>query len=187
MNLVSRRAFAETMKLLLANDLKFTVIGGAVIALATGADDMGEDVDLFAESPNVINEEDAYRSIADSNSWDYGQTWLGTPRITVIVGDEEVPVEFYDNLYDFYVPEDFISSARKVEVEGVRVKAIGVEQYLVLKARAGRKEDEEALKNIGESVKRGRLKVEASKVLQLASEFDEGQVIVRRLREYKII
>jgi hypothetical protein len=36
-------------------------------------------------------------------------------------------------------------------------------------------------------VKRGRLKVEASKVLQLASEFDEGQVIVRRLREYKII
>lgn len=185
--MVSRKAFAQAIRMLTSNNVKFTLIGGSVIAIAVGASDLGDDIDLFAESPNVIDNEDAYRAMAEANSWDYGQTWLGTPRITMLVEGEEVPVEFYDNLYDFYVPEDFISSARRVEVEGIKVKSIGVEHYLVLKARAGREQDEDALKEIGSLVKGGRLRVDRGRVEELAGEFDERQVILRRLREHGII
>lgn len=183
--MVSRRAFAQAMRRLLDNNFKFTVIGGTIAALAMGQQDLGDDVDVFAESPSIVDNEDAFRSVAEANSWDYGQTWLGTPRITIIVSDEEVPVEFYDNLYDFYIPERFLAEAKRVEVEGVRVKALGLEHYLVLKARSG--SDDETLKYLGEAARKGRLKVEANRIYDLSKEFDDRQVIIRKLKEYGII
>ena len=185
--MVSRKAFAGAMRLLLNSGLKFTIIGSTVVSLDAGLDDMGEDVDLFAESPSVVESEDFYVRVAEANSWHLGQTWLGTPRITVIAEGEEVPVEFYDNLYDFYVPERFIREARRVDVEGVKVKAITVEEYLALKGRAGREEDVEGLKRAVELVKRGRLKVSADEVRRAAEEFEESQIILRRLREVGVL
>ncbi len=185
--LVGRKAFATAMRSLLDSGLKFTVIGGTVVSLEAGLDDVGDDVDLFAESPSVMESEDAYIRVAEANSWHIGQTWLGTPRITVIAEGEEVPVEFYDNLYDFYVPERFIRDARRVDVEGVKVKAIRVEEYLALKGRAGREEDVEGLKRVVELIKRSRLKVSYDEVKRAAEEFEESQIILRRLREVGII
>ncbi len=185
--MVSRKAFASAMKQLLDAGFRFTVIGGTVVALFAGLKDLGPDVDVLAESPSPLEQEQAYAKLAESRSWDYGQTWLGTPRLTLLAEGEEVPVEFYDNIYDFYVPERFIREARRVDVEGVRVKVIGVEEYLVLKGRAGREEDEEALKQIGELVKRGKLKVDPEKVRELTKEFEEEKIIIRRLSGYGII
>ena len=185
--LVGRKAFAAAMRLLLNSGLKFTIIGSTVVSIEAGLDDMGEDVDLFAESPSVVESEEFYVRVAEANSWHLGQTWLGTPRITVIAEGEEVPVEFYDNLYDFYVPERFIREARRVDVEGVKVKAITVEEYLALKGRAGREEDVEGLKRAAELVKKGRLKLSADEVRRAAEEFEESQIILRRLREVGVL
>ena len=185
--LVGRKAFAAAMRLLLNSGLKFTIIGSTVVSLEAGLDDMGEDVDLFAESPSVVESEDFYVRVAEANSWHLGQTWLGTPRITVIAEDEEVPVEFYDNLYDFYIPERFIREARRVDVEGVKVKAITVEEYLALKGRAGREEDVEGLKRAVELAKKGRLKLSTDEVRRAAEEFEESQIILRRLREVGVL
>ena len=184
--MVSKKAFAEAMRLLLDNGFRFTIIGGTIIALAVSSDDLGPDVDVFAEHPNVTDEQ-RYLSAAEANSWDYGQTWLGTPRLTIVAQGEEVPVEFYDNIYDFYVPERFIRDARRVEVEGVRVRMLTPEQYLVLKGRAGRDVDEEALKQIGELVRKGRLKVDADRIREAAKEFEDERIIIRRLAQYRII
>ncbi|MGC9209981.1 MAG: nucleotidyltransferase [Acidilobus sp.] len=184
--MVSRKAFALAMRALLDNGLKFTVIGSTVISIAAGLDDMGEDVDLFAESPSVVEDEQAYVRVAEANSWHYGQTWLGTPKITVLVEDTEVPVEFYDNLYDFYVPERFIREARRVDVEGVKIKVIKPEEYLALKGRAGREEDVEGLKRVADLIKRGRLKISYDEVKRAAEEFEESQIIIRKLREVGI-
>ncbi len=184
---MDRRAFAAAMRALLDNGLKFTVIGGSVVSIAAGLDDMGEDVDLFAESPSVVEAEDKYVEIAEANSWHVGQTWLGTPRITVTVEGVEVPVEFYDNLYDFYVPERFVREARRVDVEGVKVKVISPEEYLALKGRAGREEDLEGLKRVSELIKRGRLKVSYDDIRRAAEEFEEAEIILRKLREAGIV
>ena len=185
--MVSRRAFAAALRALLDNGFRFTIIGGSVISIAVGLDDMGDDIDLFAESPSVVEAEEAYGRAADLNHWELGQTWLGTPRITMVVEAEEVPVEFYDNLYDFYVPERFIHEAKRVDVEGVKVKVIKPEEYLALKGRAGREEDLEGLKRVADLVKRGRLKVSYEEIKKAVEEFDEAQIIMRRLREAGII
>ncbi|ESQ25701.1 MAG: putative nucleotidyltransferase [uncultured Acidilobus sp. JCHS] len=185
--MVSRRAFAAALRALLDNGFRFTIIGGSVISIAAELDDMGDDIDLFAESPSVVEAEEAYGRAADLNHWDLGQTWLGTPRITMVVEAEEVPVEFYDNLYDFYVPERFIHEAKRVDVEGVKVKVIKPEEYLALKGRAGREEDLEGLKRVADLVKRGRLKVSYEEIEKAVEEFDEAQIIMRRLREAGII
>ncbi|MGC9071490.1 MAG: nucleotidyltransferase [Acidilobus sp.] len=181
--MVSRKAFAVAMRALLENGLKFTVIGSTVISIAAGLDDMGEDIDLFAESPSAIGAEALYARVAELNTWHFGQTWLGTPRITVLVEDLEVPVEFYDNLYDFYVPETFVRDAKRVDVEGVKIKVIKPEEYLALKGRAGREEDLGGLKRVAELVKRGRLRISYDEVRRAAEEFEESQIILRRLRE----
>lgn len=185
--MVSKQEFAAAVKALLDAGFKFTVIGGTVVELALGSRDLGDDIDVFAESPDVLGEEDAYRFIAEERGWEYGQTWLGTPRVGVRVDDSVVPVEFYDNLYDFYVPPLVLERAQRVNVAGARVRMVLLEDHLVLKANAGRQSDLERLKEIGKYVKRGRLKVDRDKVFEAASEFEDAQVIIRRLRDAGVI
>jgi predicted nucleotidyltransferase len=179
---VSREEFARVVRLLLDSGFRFTVIGGTVVELEVGSRNLGDDVDVFAESPSPVVEEDFYRMVAEENGWVYGQTWLGTPRIIVRVGDREVPVEFYDNIYDFYVPEEVLNSAVKVKVKGVSVKMIRVEDHIVLKANAGRGSDMERLKEIARLVKKGKLKISLERVRETASLFDDMKGILNRLR-----
>lgn len=53
---------------------------------AIGSRDLGDDIDLFAESPSVLFEENYYRRVAEENGWILGYTWLGTPRIIARIG-----------------------------------------------------------------------------------------------------
>ena len=154
---------------------------------AIGSRDLGDDIDLFAESPSVLFEENYYRRVAEENGWILGYTWLGTPRIIARIGDEEVPVEFYDNIHDFYIPPIFIERSVKVNVEGVRVRMIQPEDHIVLKASSGRSIDIERLKEIGRLIKKGRLTVDKAKLLEATSEFEDREVIIRRLKEASII
>lgn len=154
---------------------------------AIGSRDLGDDIDLFAESPSVLFEENYYRRVAEENGWILGYTWLGTPRIIARIGDEEVPVEFYDNIHDFYIPPIFVERSVKVNVEGVRVRMIQPEDHIVLKASSGRSIDIERLKEIGRLIKKGRLTVDKAKLLEATSEFEDREVIIRRLKEASII
>ncbi len=185
--MVSRGDLAAALKELLGEGFRFTVIGGTVVELELGSRDLGDDVDVYAESPDVLAEEQVYRGVAEERGWEYGQTWLGTPRLGVRVDHVLVPVEFYDNLYDFYVPPLMLERARRVEVAGVRVRMVTLEDHLVLKANAGRDKDLERLSEVGRLVKRGRLRVDKDAVYEAAAEFDDPQVIVRRLRDAGVI
>ena len=185
--MVSKKGFAEALKTLLDLEFRFTVIGGSVVELALGSSDLGEDIDVFAEHPSIIFEESAYRRVAEENLWDIGQTWLGTLRLIIRAGEEEVPVEFYDNIHDFYVPELIIRRSVKVPVDELRVKMILLEDYLVLKANAGRSGDIERLKEIGRLIKRKKISLDTRKILEAASEFEEKDVILRRLRDATIL
>lgn len=185
--MVSKQEFAAAVRALLDADFKFTVIGGTVVELALGSKDLGDDIDVFAESPDVLGEEDVYRAVAEEKGWEYGQTWLGTPRIGVRVNSATVPVEFYDNLYDFYVPPLVLERAQRVNVADVRVRLVLLEDHLVLKANSGRQSDLERLKEVGKYVKRGRLKVDRDKIFEAASEFDDTEVIIRRLKDAGVI
>ena len=179
--MVSKQSFAKAIRLLLDNGFQFTVIGGTVIEVAIGSKDLGPDIDLFAEEPNVFMEEEYYR-IAEELGWGVGQTWLGTPALIARL-EEEFPIEFYDNLFDFHVPEEILHRAIRVNVGGVRVKMITIEDHIVLKANAGRSSDIDRLKELSKLVKKGKLKVDSRKMQEAAKLFPDEKVILRRLRD----
>ncbi len=181
--MVSEKEAARALRALLDEGFRFTIIGGTVVEVALGSKDLGDDIDLFAEKPDIIMEEDVYRNISYEKGWVIGQTWLGTPRILVRINNVEVPVEFYDNLYDFYVPESMLTRAIRQEIGGVRVKVLSLEDHIVLKANAGRDKDLERLKEIAKHIKRGRLKVNLEKIREAIDDFDEPSVIIRRLKD----
>lgn len=185
--MVSVEAFAEVARILLDKGFRFTVIGGTIVEYALGSRDLGDDIDVFAESPSAVFEVEVYRLVAEENGWPLGYTWLGTPRIIVRVGDEEVPVEFYDNIHDFYIPPSFIERGVRVEIGDVRVKMLTLEDHIVLKANAGRGTDMERLKEIARFARKGRLVIDRRRLVEAASEFEDRDVIIRRLREATIL
>jgi predicted nucleotidyltransferase len=185
--LVSKKEAARALRMLLDEGFRFTIIGGTIIELALNSNDLGDDIDLFAEKPDILVEEEFYREVAYRRGWSIGQTWLGTPKIFVRINNVEVPVEFYDNLYDFYVPESMLNRALRIEVNGVRVKVLTVEDHIVLKANAGREKDLERLKEIAKYIKRGKLKVDIDKIKGAAEDFEDYNVIIRRLRDTGIL
>jgi len=180
--LVSRSGVAGAVRSLLEEGFRFTIIGGTIVELRLRSKDLGDDVDVFAEHPSVLVDEAAYYGL-EARGWVVGQTWLGTPRVIVHVGNEDVPVEFYDNLYDFYVPQEVIESAERVNISGVRVKIVGLEDHIVLKANAGRGTDLERLKEIARHVKKGKLSIDKRRIKETASLFEDEPVILRRLRD----
>lgn len=180
--MVSKREFSEAMRMLLDEGFRFTIIGGTVVEVELGSRDLGDDVDVFAESPSPVIDEEEYYRVAEERGWSIGQTWLGTPRVMVRVGDVEVPFEFYDNIYDFYVPEEILRDARKVRVGGVVARMIRVEDHLVLKANAGRGSDVERLKELARLAKKGKLRVDVERIRWAASLFDDEKGILNRLR-----
>ncbi len=180
--MVSKRGFTEAVRLLLDRGFRFTVIGGTVVELALGSRDLGPDVDVFAEDPNVLLEEEYYR-VAEELGWGLGQTWLGTPSLEARVGEESFPIEFYDNLYDFHVPPEILDRAQRVTVSGVRVKMVLVEDHIVLKANRGLGQDMDRLKELARLARKGRLRVDPTRLREAASFFDDERVILRRLRD----
>ncbi|MEB3766131.1 MAG: nucleotidyltransferase [Desulfurococcales archaeon] len=179
--MVTKKGFARTIRILLDNGFRFTLIGGTIVELELKSKDLGTDIDLFAEEPGVLLGEQEYYEFAESQGWVVGQTWLGTPRLIARIDQEEVPVEFYDNIYDFYVPDDMLKKAKKIKVEGVSIKAISLEDHIVLKANSGRGSDIERLKEIGRLIKKKKLKIDPQKIYESASLFDDEKVILRRI------
>ena len=181
--MVTHSEFAEAIRLLLDEGFTFTVIGGTIVEVKLGSRDLGDDIDLLAESPDVITSEDEYFSLANRKGWVIGQTWLGTPRILVRIGDSEIPVEFYDNLLDFYVPPSMLERAERVRIGDVRVRMLRLEDHIVLKANAGREKDLKRLQEIARHIRRGRLSVDKDIIRRAIDEFEENTVIIRRLRD----
>lgn len=185
--MVSARAVGASLKILLDNGFRFTIIGGTVVELAAGKSDLGDDVDLFAESPSPVFEEIVFNQFAEEMNWTYGQTWLGTPRMVARVLGEEVVIEFYDNIYDFYVPEIMIQEGERVEIGGVRLKMISLEDHILLKANAAKSSDMDRLAEIAKMAKKGKLNINRRRLEERASAFDEPEVILRRLREVSLL
>ena len=180
--MVSKKGFAGAVRSLLDEGFRFTVIGGTVVELALRSRDLGPDVDVFAEEPNALFE-DEYRLLAEEKGWGYGQTWLGTPRLVVRVEGEEVPFEFYDNIHDFYVPPEILERAERVSVAGVRVRMVTVEDHIVLKANSGIGQHMVRLEELAKLANKGRLRVDTGRLREAASYFPDESVIIRRLRD----
>ena len=130
------------MKKLQDADLDSVIIGGTTIELELRKKNLSGDLDLFPTNHFALVEEDLFRSLAMELNWEYGHTGLGTPKMVAKGPKSQVEIEFYDNIMDFYVPQEVLDEAKSIELKNVKIKKISPEDYVVLKSRS---EDPEAI------------------------------------------
>ncbi|MET1101525.1 MAG: nucleotidyltransferase [Pyrodictiaceae archaeon] len=162
------------------------VIGSTIIELELGQRRFEDDVDIFALSPNPLIEEEAYMEIASRESWQYSYTALGTPKFVVRApSGGEIIVEFYENIHDFYIPEEIIQRAMSKRIRGVTIRLLQLEDYIVLKAKAAREKDVEDLRIIKEYIDRGKLKLDQRMLKQALEHIpkEDRNVAVNKLRQ----
>jgi len=180
----SNRALSKMISVLRTKGVDGVIIGSTSIELALRRDSFEGDIDLLVTSASVLVNYGVLEELARSHGCTLGSTWLGTPSITCFIDGEEVTADLYENLHDFYIPDEIVENAVEYQVLGIKVRAIKPEDYVVLKAVAGRNEDLEALRKIGEAIRRRELKIDRRLVELRVELFSERRSILRRLSEY---
>jgi predicted nucleotidyltransferase len=163
--------------------LRFVIIGNTCIYYAMGRRVFEDDVDLYIYEGSLVSAESSLRSIADEMGWDVGSTELGTPSLIVRNKGEEIVVDLYEALYDFYVPEEIIEASRIISLDSISMRILTPEQHIVLKARAGSEESVEDLARYADLVENGELKVNIQEIKRLAQLFEDMKTIIHRLRK----
>ncbi|MCD6324404.1 MAG: nucleotidyltransferase [Desulfurococcales archaeon] len=185
----SRRCLGEVLSNLREHGAEGVIIGSTTYQLKLGWKELQDDVDLFATSFSPSFDEDLLLEAADRLSCFVGRTSWDTPQLRCSIDDCEVIVEFYENIYDFYVPAEIVKDADEEDLDGFRAKVIKVEDYALLKAKAGRGRDLEDLRFLGDLVKSGKLKLNKDLIRDRVALFDpeDRGFILRRLHESGII
>lgn len=175
-----RREVAEVYRELEERGVEAVVIGDTVVQLALGLTELEGDLDLFVLRPSPLVERQFYQDLAEVKGWDITTTEIGTPALVVPLSEGQLVVELYENYMDIDIPEEIIEDAQEHRIDGIKLKAIRPEHYIVLKARQG--VDLDKLKRYLSELKRRGLNV---KLIEWAVSLyldDEREVISERLR-----
>ncbi|MGC9104891.1 MAG: nucleotidyltransferase [Thermoprotei archaeon] len=157
----------------------FVIIGDTVVDLALNKKGTESDVDLFPLEISSFAEEDKIREFAYSQGWDYGKTPIDTPRVIATVGEQELQIDFYDNIQDFYVPQVILESATLERIGTSKFKVVRLEDYILLKLNAYREEDEDELRGIVELIGSGKLKIDKQYLASHIDYFEENSQSIR--------
>jgi len=181
----SKKSLAKVIAQLREHEIDGVIIGSTVYMLRLGFRELEDDVDLFTTSIMPSFDEDVVLNAAENLGCFLGQSEWGGPQLKCPVNGEEVTVELHENIYDFYVPQEILDDAETLSIAGVNVKVIHVEDYLVLKAKAGRDQDLEDLRYLSDLIRSGKLKIRKELLRQRLSLFDEyeSKLIIKRLKD----
>ncbi|AAY80138.1 nucleotidyltransferase [Sulfolobus acidocaldarius] len=166
----------------------FVIIGDTVVDISLGKKGIESDVDLFVLSISTVIDEDKIRDFAFERGWDFGKTPIDTPRLIVGLDAESLQVDMYENIQDFFVPEQIINSAKEIKIGKEYFKIITLEDYLLLKANAFREEDEDELRGIVSMIGEGKLSINKEYIRKHIDLFEENsKSIAERLRSVGIV
>ncbi len=184
-----RAALARVLKGLREHGVDGVIIGSTVYALRLGFKEFEDDVDLFTTTVSPSFDEDVVAEAADALNCMVCQHGWGGPQLRCPVGCEEVTVELHENIYDFYVPEEMLNDAETVKVCGTPLRLLRIEDYLVLKAKAGREKDLEDLRYLSDIIRKGKLRINTKLIISRLALFDEcdSRLIIKRLRACGVI
>lgn len=167
--------------------LNIAIIGSVALYYNIGEKRFNEDLDLFIYKGSILEQEDRLREICYKKGWDFGLTEFGTPKITVRKDEYEIEIEIFENIYDFYIPQEIIERSRDIKIGDLIIKMILPEHYVVLKARTGSSKDIEKLSLIKDLVNERKLRLDLSIIRETISYFeDEEKMIISRLRSVGI-
>lgn len=176
----SREDLAKVYKELVEEGVEAVVIGDTCVQLALGYTELEGDIDLFVVNPSPIVEKDFYYQLAERKGWELTTTEIGTPALVVPIREGNIVVELYENYMDIDVPSEVIEDFQEYKIEGVKIRALKPEHYLVLKARQG--VDLDKLKKYVTRLKGHKLN---TKLIEYVASFyseDEREIIYERLR-----
>jgi len=171
---------AKVLDKLSSYGVRFVIIGDTVVQLSLRKRELSGDVDLYVIEPSVIVEEEKYAEIAEKEGWHFTTTEIGTPKIVARVNDKEIHLEFYENIFDIYIPEEIIEKAGSISVSGIKIRIIKPEEYFVLKARQG-----VDLDKLEKYVKEYKKKLDEKTLIKTIKLFplDEQKLIISRLKQ----
>ncbi|RLG82199.1 MAG: nucleotidyltransferase [Thermoprotei archaeon] len=181
----SKSTFALAINKLRSHGIDGVIIGSTVIMLRIGVKELEDDIDLFTTSVSPIFDEDLIRDVANTLGCFIGQTEWGTPQLRCVLNSDEVVIELYENMYDFYIPQQMIREAVSIRIEGVNIRLLKPGDYIILKAKAGREKDIEDLRAIAGLIKSSKVRISMELVkdhLKLFEEY-EAKLIRKRLKE----
>jgi len=179
-----RSVLAEAIKALRSKGIDGVIVGSTSYMLALGLKEFEDDLDIFVTSLSPTFDEDVIRSGAEELGCFVGQTEWGTPQLHCRIKDKDIVIELYENMYDFYIPEEMLNEAVTYKVNDVEVKALRVEDYIIIKAKTGRERDIEDIRYLSDLVRSKKLRIDLDimkKRLKLFEDF-EVRLIVKKLK-----
>jgi len=162
--------------------LESVIIGGTTIELELRKKTFTGDLDLFPTNHFALVEEDLFRSLALELDWEYGHTGLGTPKMVAKSPKNQVEIEFYDNILDFYVPQEILDEAKTIEMKGVKIRKISPEDYVVLKSRSEDPEAIDVIRGVKALADQGKIALNVRKIRGRLQLFPETDVPTMRNR-----
>ncbi|OYT44254.1 MAG: nucleotidyltransferase [Desulfurococcales archaeon ex4484_42] len=183
-----RNVLAEIIKALRSKGIDGVIIGSTSYMLALGFKEFEDDLDIFVTSLSPTFDEDVIRSRAEELGCFVGQTEWGTPQLHCRIKGKDIIVELYENMYDFYIPEDMLNEAITYRVNDVKVKALKIEDYIIIKVKTGRERDIEDVRYLSDLIRSGKLKIDMNimrKRLRLFEDY-EVRLITKKLESVGI-
>ncbi len=184
----NRSVLASIIKSLRDRGIDGVIVGSTCYMLYLGLKEFEDDIDLFTTTVSPTFDEDLIRECSEDLGCFLGQTEWGTPQLRCSVSGVEVIVELYENMYDFYIPTEMLEDAVKYNVEGIEVKALRIEDYILIKAKSGREKDVADIHYLGDLIKSNKVRIDKGvmrKRLNLFEDF-EVRLIKRRLESIGI-
>ena len=174
----------KALAILKEKGIEGVIIGNTVLNYYLDVREFEDDVDLFVTSLSPFFEAEMIGAKIRELGWEIGSTDLGTPLVIAVINGKEIIVELYENIFDFYVPLSMVNEALSIKLGNFRGRMISLEDYIVLKARAGRDKDINDLQVIASLIKGNRVKVNINKIRKRREDFDESEwrLIEGRLR-----
>jgi predicted nucleotidyltransferase len=160
------------------------LIGDTCLNIELGNKFFEGDLDLFVTSLSPLMESTRIITVAEERGWSTGVTEIGTPSITVTVDDIDITVELYENIMDFYIPQEIIDLCQQeYNIEGNKIKCLSKECWFALKARRGASQDLSKISFALELLEKSGIKIDKNKLKKAIEAFSEdAYYIYDRLR-----
>ena len=178
------KQLAEAFRKLSEIGIEGIIIGDTCINLELGNKQLEGDIDLFVTNMSPIMESNRIIVVAEEKGWSTGTTELGTPSIILRVNDADITVELYENVLDFYIPQELIELClQEYDINGTKIRCLSKECWLVLKAKRGAMQDLSEIRFALELIERNNVKLDKNKIMKAIEIFgEEAQAIYDRLR-----
>ncbi|MEM1903066.1 MAG: nucleotidyltransferase [Pyrobaculum sp.] len=178
-----KNALKQTVSELEKRGVEYVLVGSAVLPFVYKIEYDPGDLDIFILNKSTVLDNELFEEIARENDWDFGTSDHGTIYYELIIGGESVRVDLLENILDIYIPLDFFTELKEIELNSVKIKSIGLEELLVLKAKIATKEAEDFINEVARLVIENNIKLNYSKIKKLASLYPEDtEGILKRLR-----